>query len=648
MQRLKASIIITALVTVIILFILAMILLNILYFSMNNSERDAEINRGRWFLEGRIQEYFDALMTGGGLNLTGKIIQKENIAGFEQNYLFETIRKNENSYILHASMNWNNRYPIEQQIEFGRLNLFDYAVFFNGGNMADSIRNIVIAGDIGSSGNLTISQESGTSFYCYFSGLKMPRADYFSSEPRLEPLFFTNNPLELTDNYDSITQWTIFKGKRLLYRKIEEKFDLPIFQKVWDTYAPFRDENWIITKDFPIKETNIINMLTGEKELVAVGDGHSTVFRVKAGTINNVYIKKTDSYSRYQYLDSRKYSYFTGENERESYFTYNNEKLELKASSEAVPLFLPEDSFRSPGYFTLCGSNFSFISSDENIGNFYFGRISLTGMLVEGIDYSYSKADKSVTMLSDKFYRSRIFLVGTGDGKTTIFPVTLIPGNYLYYSGNNRITSYNQNDNNLTISPPPKRDQKITAFSPPAIFFKKEPPSKGVGIFIDKTDHCALLDLNSIINPPKNGVIFSFLPLLVKGKSSFPLMILSKENIYLENINPDNTGETLMFAAQKGIWIYSTLKKTGNIINKCFIYSPNSALFSVNENGENDNSYVSIYGTVILTSENTNSVSGNPKSGISYIYFPGLTGEMDRIPFKLFPMPLNIDLVKRN
>ncbi len=52
MKRLKGSVSVIALVFISIILILALSLVNLIYFSMMNTQRDAEINRGRWFLEG--------------------------------------------------------------------------------------------------------------------------------------------------------------------------------------------------------------------------------------------------------------------------------------------------------------------------------------------------------------------------------------------------------------------------------------------------------------------------------------------------------------------------------------------------------------------------------------------------------------------
>ncbi len=638
-----------ALVAAVILLLLSAVLVNLLFLSSYNAQREAEINRGRWFLEGRVEEYFDSIISGKTAFSLGRFDFQEVIDGKDQHFTLEVYRNKEEKFSLHAYLKWKDRYKIEQYLEFSRLNLFDYALYVNGDLNIELKKNIAIAGNLGLTGRF--SAAGSGRLYLFWPNYFTPRVDYASSAPAIRPYFFGSDPLGLLANVEGDFKADPLKTS-LSFHKIE-KLTFPAFENMWQGFYRYRDDSWVVQNYFLGQFEWIQNPMDTEKTLVAIGDGYSTRFDCpseisKSWNVQNVYIKKITSAAKFQNIDSLDYAYCYGVENKNKFFSFNRGIIDLKASGSPAFLLLPEDGYTSLGVFQFGGKGWSFISFDEKIEQIYLNRPSYINALLSGVDYHYTAVSKSLKIMTEKFYADYTAFVGEGNGSRVEFPCGYFPQNTCCYIGGRRTAAFSIQETKMVFSSPPPDGKEIRTMRLPNIYLKKAPPSERTGIFIDKMEKAAVLDLSAIQNPPANGVIISYLPLLVRGESSFPLAIVSRENIYLENINPQNKGEPVCFVSKRGVWIYRKSGRKESKINKCFIYSPLKGLFTLNENGEIGGSPASIYGSVILSFENEKGAMDYGLFENHFIYYAGITNYLTQKPFSLFPLPLKIKMVRRS
>ena len=429
-----------------------------------------------------------------------------------------------------------------------------------------------------------------------------------------------------------------------------KELKIPGFKQMWDSFIKYSDESWIITAYTLFDKKNIINYLSSEKKLLAFGDGFTTKIPIDNEEIRNIYIKKTPYNSRFQKIPSFEYSYYYGFDEKSKYFRTDRRNLYLNASSSTVAINITDESIKRLGYFSLFGNNYSYLSKDETIQELYFNQIDGKTRLINGVDFEYFLSEKSIHVLAQSFYRNQTILLGTGDGIKRVFPFRTM-GRIMYiYVNNRKDTSYSVDRDTITFSSPPQYGAEIRAFfDPPRLLIRKSPPNDTTGIFIDKIDEAVVLDFDQIQNYPRQNVIFAYSPLLIRGTCRMPLVIISKESIYIENLNPNLDGEPVMMIAQKGVWLYRRAGQIENKVNKAVIISPLNALYNIFETGEFQNPAVNIYGSTVLTFENPDGIMN--QDGLfekNFFYFEGLKKYLQVKPFSLFPYPLEIINIRRN
>lgn len=647
-NRLKGSITVIALITCFILLLIGLGITELLHFSMTISDRDYEWNRGRWFLEGRTQEFMDGVLSGKTPLKAGKSARQEKIDGASQGYSFEIGQKNDTTF-LHAVMRWKNRYPIEQYIELRRLNLFDYAVFFQDKLTLTLQRDMMISGAIAAPQGLSIHGGNGQSLR-FHSGSEA-RVDFGTEPPDIDATTFSypldeilKNP-NFAFNINAGNRFSTFVNKKSL-----SEMRLPPFEDIWNALLAYRDPAWTIEPSSFFNKKLILNTLSSEKRLLAFGDGYTTRFPNDGAVIKNVYIMKTRSNKRYQTISSRDFSYYQGFEDSRKYFSADKRYLTLHASSKVLDLPLSDDSYRLLNQIRLQGNNARYISRDETVQEIYFDENSRKIKLLQGVDYNYNPKEQTMEILSSAFKRNHVVRLGVGDGRRVEFPFPLLGRVVYLYQRGERAFSYSLTRDQVQFaSPPPYGDPIEAFFNPPRVSYKKQPPAEGTGIFIDKIDEAVVLDLDQVYNYPRNHVIIATAPLYIKGRCRSPLLVISRKSIYINNLNPSMEGEPLFAVSGEGVWVYREQNQPENKINKCVIYSPLDGLYTLNESGEAQNFPLSYYGTAVFTMEKTNAVMAGPEIyEKNFFYFPGIKNYADKEPFSHFPLPVEISSVRRN
>jgi hypothetical protein len=647
-MKIRASVSVIALVTVSILLLIGVGITNMVYFSMTSSSRDFEVTRGRWFLEGRVEEYFDAVISGSKELRPGQLVFKERIDGRNQEYRFE-ISKNSAAYTLHATMRWKDRYTIEQSIEFRRRNAFEYAFFLAGDKDVEITRDMLFSGRVGFTGSWSVREKNDQHVW----GDGHTVFEYADAVPVFSPRYSEIPVRDILKNPNGVFNLSRMDPPADAFRKDPAltEMRLPSFDAVWKTYTSMADPSWIIDESTMFDRYKVLNALTSEKELIAFGDGFSTRFPIEGQDVRNVYLMQTASDARFQMVPSLDYLYFRGPENRSAFFMTKGKELQLLASQNAVSMNMPEESLGELSYFGFKGGYYCYLSKDEGVSEVFFEEPDGKHRLVEGVDYEYEKDRLALHILSAAFMRKHSTLLGKGDGKRINFPFQNM-GRIMYiYVGGKRSTSYSLGRNTIVFTTAPDPGVEVrTFFDPPRVIVKKAPPGPSVGVFIDKIDDCVVLNLDQIQNPPARGVIISTQPLLIKGTTRSPLAIITSESIYIESVNPSfDDAAPVLLASGKGVWIYRRPEDSASPINKCFIYSPLSGIYTVLSTGDIQNPPVNIWGSSVFTEEkNTGVIVTSGTFEKNFFYWNDAREWLNRDPFVSFPFSLDVLRVRRN
>ncbi len=649
-KKYRSSVTITALVTTSVLMIIGTALINLVYFSMTSSERESENLRARWFLEGRVQEYFDGMLSGEILPRSGKFRYQEKIDNRNEIYNLD-LRESQGKFYLHASMRWKGRYNTEQLVEFTRLNLFDYTLFFKGKNEVKLDQNMLVYGNIGVIGELRIDTLSDAGLYIYADSKYTPYLSYAGPKPSINPTFFNNPMADLLENALinlDFSQQRVSESSFYQSRAALKDIHFPTFDDIWKAFAPFYDQSWYITDPTFFDTLGIVNYVSSEKELVGLGTGSATRFDVFGKKFHYVYVKNNIPDWELQNINGIEYAYFSGYQNRTQFFTIERGQLALKASETAVSILLPEDAYRTYGGFYLSGEGWSFISKSETIDQLYFNTVQLTARLLPGIDFYYHPADRFIEITSDSYFRQHSQTIGIGSGNQSTFSFYNYGGRVYLYEGMNRTSEFNSVMGNLVFNSPPAPGVPIRAIiNPPIMFVKKAPPADGAGIFVDKSEEAIILDLDEMQNPPENGVIMANYPLVIRGTANVPLAIINSENIYIENLNPDDNGKPVMLVSRRGVWLYRQSDKSDNKINTCIIYTPLNGLYLVSETGDFQNPPINIHGSVIFSGEYSHGAMDVEIYSKNFFYDHKILDYVKSYPLSLFPLPVEVMSVRR-
>jgi len=650
MKRKKASATIVAMVAVAILAVLSLVILQIISQSQLNINWQLERNRANWFLEGRLQWLMDGFINGSLPLKPGEYSYKEQLEGKEIYWNLTINKIQERRFILTLNSLWNGRIPIKRKIVFDNDNLFDYSFFVNGKMDLILERDVAFHGRIGANGDFSLRTPTGGKIYFFCNSDFTPVIDCRGSFFTLnKPLLFTNSPFFLIQNPDLNTSKLSLYSNNITINRLSDEVKIPSFDSLWTLFYPYRDEVWCIGPFSYLPSKNIINTLSSEKRLLAIGDGYSTTFDCSAEKVGNIYIRKINVSNR-NIVDSLQYAYFYSKDvPRENYYSYDRGRLVLRASMTPVLVSLPDEAFNQFGEISLGGKDFSFVSIDERIEKLSFYKPSFGNIFEEGRDFVYDSAKRKIKMVSPEFFNNFTQKLGYGDGRTKVFPVVRTLDRFYFYIGGERTVNFKLFPNRVEFSNPPPSGKEITAMRSTSLFFiQKRAPAENVGIFTDREEKAMVIDFSTVQNYPSGGVILSTVPLLIRGESAMPIIVLSKENIYLQNLNPSNRGEPVLVASGKGVWFYKAEKQKEIKINRAIIYSPLRGLYTIDEKGNQSDMPLTVYGSVFLTLENEKGAMDFPSIAQNILYYGSITNYVKYRPFSLFPGSLTVLSVERN
>lgn len=615
-------------------------LLNLIFFSLQSSVRDLEREKAEWFLEGRIQDYFDALMTGKRMPENGNFDVQTDTDDDRQTLEFKTVRADANSYRLSVSLFWKNRYRVSRTVQYRWMNLSDYTLFFNGPVVLPGIFPIFTDGKIVLNDQVDFMTPSFPLSFLSRSPYRAEVNTFFSKIPRI-------NSFHWNTIIDSIQTVPVMEsGGIAMTRTSDRPVIIPDFNTVRETFSKSLPNYWSIDQNSFYPRIMIKNALSSEKTTIGYGDGYSVQFSVPPGYEGPIFIRKRIKGTTSGPIDTYRYSYSHGTGNR-NLTGFRQNRVYLNASVDLVKLKIPAEAFQKPGTISLQDDKWSVLSIDEDIDSIYLNNPSVNNELHRGTDYLVTNG--SLKILSDAFRLTSAFFIGMGNGKQKVFPLkSPFTENTKIILGDQESHDFNLFGNRVQFQSAPPPGIIIKGFNPPDVFLKKKPPAENTMVMIDLQENAYILDLDKTQNLPSDGLILSTAPLLIRGECRTPLVVISSENIYIETLNPKNTGEPVLLASHKGIWVRGNPNENTVFLNNCFLYSPLPLLPCIGIDGQPKNIELHVYGSAIFTSENTTGVMKHAVLSGYFFFSPIVQETFSRPPFSLFPKTLTIDSLTRH
>ena len=484
-RKWKSTVSIITLVYVTILLLITAALVDMVYFSLNNLEREGEVNRAKWVIEGKTQAVFDDIAVGNipleerEWTITDTVDQKEQT--------IDAVLKQENNiYSLTLTMNWKDRYRYRHEISFLRVNLFDYALYFNNSKQLRLKKNMTVSGNIAVKGDFVMDAIQQQGMFYFDHTVERPyRIEYLDNAPQINPVVCKVNREALIDNPNATAGFTASdsdSGEMVVRNAALAKIDFPSFGKLWETFSPFSDSAWIIEDASLFSTEWIRNPLSSEKEMIAVGDNISTTYKVQATQVPNFYLKKIDSRDRFQRVSSIDYTYSYGPTAGESPFSFYRGQLTLKASAGPFPVLLPEEAYDRFGFIKLGGVGWSLISRDEKIEQLYENEVSPTTLMSGRADYEYLPSMKAIRFLSPKYHQAHHIYIGMGNGRKVSFPFYVSAEQMVVYVAGKRSFNFSLMGSSIVFTTPPAVGEAITMMvNPPRLYMKKAAPAGRYG-----------------------------------------------------------------------------------------------------------------------------------------------------------------------
>lgn len=349
-------------------------------------------------------------------------------------------------------------------------------------------------------------------------------------------------------------------------------------------------KDWLI-KDYIEDIEQIVNPLISKKTLLGRFYYRNPILRVNYETIGNIYfshdkdktltIEDIDVYgSRGEYL--RKFIKFQNGN--------------LSFMTEPVNINLPIEFFEL--YRIKLDKEFLKIDSKyRKITGIFFDNTNIN-LLGNGVLLS----NDYIEITSENIKNQYFSLIVIGDGVKNKFKVSDTSIQKVFINGK-PITGFYIENGELILPQPPKKGEEIIVMKKiPVLFFQKQLPPNGIYVFTDKIENAVVINFDKIQNLPKNKIIFSELPIVVKGNPNEPIIVVSKENIYIDTINETSNPKTMVLISGKGIF----LKENVEVLRNVIIISKLDGVYRVSEFRKDDISTERskwIFGVVILTGE---------------------------------------------
>lgn len=357
------------------------------------------------------------------------------------------------------------------------------------------------------------------------------------------------------------------------------------------------DKEWVIRK-YSGEVEEFLNPIISEKTFLGTFSYANPKIRVNLRNIDNIYFSEKRS-SRVSLENSDAYG-SRGEVARKFVSVENSF---LSFVTLPVEVTLPPEAFSEPFRIKLNLKHFKTVSEYRKVVGVFLDNtnenLQNNGVILKG---------DTIEMVSEEV-RGRYYVkIGRGDGKQNRFRISReINPQRVFVGGKEAKGFFVENFHVVFSTPPGDGEEVVVMKAVPRVFIQKSLPPNGIHVFSDKVERAVVLDFDKIQNLPKNGIIFSHLPLVIRGSPNEPVAVVSRENVYIDMINTTQNPRTILIVSGKGVF----LKEFVEVLRNVVVVSKLDGLYRLSSARTDDISNERskwVFGTVILTGELVNGV----------------------------------------
>jgi len=375
--------------------------------------------------------------------------------------------------------------------------------------------------------------------------------------------------------------------------------------KILEKALKIAKNGWIIdrySKD--LNTEKIENPFIAEKEYLGAFKYSEPYLKVPSYIkVNNVYFSK----AKRSYIDPLESSDVIGSRGEYSLPFVIMKDGNLWFNTQPVEMKLPLESFDEPFKIKLNIPGAKITSKYRKITGIYLDTPDINLLLERKV----SLQGEVISIIDDNIKSMYYLSLGKGNGikKEFRLPRDITP--QIVFVGNKKIENVFVENFNLVLASPPGSDEEVIVMKKiPKVYIQKSYPPEGTHIYTDKPEYAIVLDFDKINNLPKTPVIFSYLPLVVKGTPNEPVVIASKENIYIDEINTDPLkAKTIVIISAKGVFV----KEYVEVLRNVFIVSRLDGIYRLSPLRIDDFSNergMWIFGNIFLEGKLKNKLNG--------------------------------------
>lgn len=604
----QGSILITVLVMVSVLFLIATTVMSIASFTLRRGTRYGDRVRARWLAEGEMIHFLSRIAAGHET-----LKEKTYSIKAEDGKIDFSIKREDAT---------GSFYLLESRAECGRSEatarrgveafyVTDYAVTVRS-NWKISAKHIPghIAGRIYIGGHLDLGVHKNANVrFFYHQDARPPllticgnlglynldgegEVDLFRSRSYHPyavgaPWSGEGNPLVLLNEDTN----AYFPGVSpdIQEEGLELRVLMPPFEQLYQQLYRQCDSSYrLLGKDIRgYKTAEIPNPKLLIKDLIAVGDGDKHMFKYtpQDREIKQLYLRRV---YKGQPLDTVVIDPIADADAiGNSFFTARNGTLHVAGKGTRIFLQLPDDAYRVLGRIYYGTSTKSFCSVDHPLSKFYIDSMLENQRYRPGEHYTINYQEKFLEFTDPEFLgKHYYYLSARGDGSRLGFQIPAEKQRFRHVYVNGKLESGVKLESGTLFfsSPPPIGASIALMIRKPRIFARKDPPPEGIGLFVDKIVKPLKINLSEMNQYPSSGLIVSDRPLLVSGTASHAVTIVSREDIYINEINHDSSDpKPVGIISGKIVWVENSTMAT-NVSRRVFIYTEADRVYTTTMN----------------------------------------------------------------
>jgi len=595
------SILVTVLVMISILFLIGMTLLSVATSSYRRGIFMGGKVKAKWLAEGEMEHLLTRLKNGMEIlaekdykikSATGNIFVKLEQVGDGRRYILEVRAKVDNAEAV-VKCGVKGFYPGDYSVstEGTWRVVSDYVMGQIGGR-------VYVDGDFA----LSVSKKGSTVFFDNYKE-KQPlltvtgnlsvasfdmNGEIFAFRAKYDP-YNIKKPYKYPKRPEAIFKDGLAANNFLNFNEVsvlsgKPKMSYPHFKNRFGTLVSMAapSDKYFGENSSQFQRIGIENFKLLEKDFIGVGTGRQSLFHYKPRNrkIRSVYLRKVKQGQLVEsvFLDPLADADSIGNR----FFTARMGVLHLTGFGTRIFLQLQKSSYKDYGKIYYGTPERSYCSIDNPLQKFYIGKISEMQDYREGEDYHVNTFKKTLTFTSRDFLTKYYHVLderGNGSRMGFSLPAGINVVN-AYVNGKSTLF-YKKIGNDIFFGNPPPDGASIAIMKlTPRIFGLKNPPSAGVGVFIDKIVKPLRIDLTRLKKYPKNNVLVTDQLVYVTGVASHPITIVSKKDIYIDNINRGAQNPSAVGIISGGlVWVVNN-KSGANINTRVYIETQGERIYT--------------------------------------------------------------------